>query len=78
MEELLRSNNPVTLSFATSLLGEEGIIHFVADEHMSMVEGSLGILQRRIMVDGDRLDRARALLRDAGLADELPTTPVRR
>lgn len=71
MLELLRTNNPVTISFATSLLGEAGIAHFVADENMSIVEGSLGMLPRRIMVDGESLERARRLLADAGIAHEL-------
>ncbi len=77
MEELLRTNNPVTVSFAEALLGEEGIGHFVADTHMSILDGSLGILPRRIMVDGEYLERARRLMRDAGLGNELPEKPVR-
>ncbi len=77
MEELLRTNNAVTVSFATSLLEEEGITHFVADTHMSVLDGSLGILPRRIMVDGQRLLRARTLMTDAGLGSELPDKPIR-
>ena len=77
MEELLRTNNAVTVSFAESLLSEQGIVHFVADQHMSIVDGSLGILPRRIMVDGEKLEQARRLMRDAGLGDELPQKPVR-
>ncbi len=77
MEELLRTNNAVTVSFAESLLTEQGIIHFVADQHMSIVDGSLGILPRRIMVESDRLHESRRLMRDAGLGDELPEKPVR-
>ena len=77
MEELLRTNNPVTVSFAQSLLQEAGIVHFVADEHMSIVDGSLGILPRRIMVDGDALIQARRLMTDAGLGPELPEKPIR-
>ncbi|MEL7229145.1 MAG: DUF2007 domain-containing protein [Pseudomonadota bacterium] len=73
MEELLRTNNRVTVSFAASLLNEADIIHFVADEHMSIVDGSLGILPIRIMVDGGRLMEARQLMEDAGLGAELPT-----
>ncbi len=77
MEELLRTNNAVTVSFATSLLEEEGITHFVADTHMSVLDGSIGILPRRIMVDGKRLQRARALMSEAGLGNELPDKPIR-
>ena len=71
MEELVRSNDMVLMSFVQSLLDEVGIRHFVADENMSIVEGSLGILTKRLMVQGDALDRARQLLVDAGVGDEL-------
>jgi len=77
MEELLRTNNAVTVSFAEALLNEQGIIHFVADSHMSILDGSLGILPRRIMVDGEKLQQARKLMQDAGLGEELPEKPVR-
>ena len=77
MEELLRTNNPVTLSFAGSLLKEQGIVHFVADEHMSILDGSIGMLPRRMMVDGEHLEKARKLMRDGGLGNELPQKPVR-
>ena len=77
MEELLRSNNPVTISFVQSLLLEEDIDHFVADQHMSILDGSIGILPRRIMVVTDRLYRARRLVEEAGLGAELPEKLVR-
>lgn len=71
MDELLRTNDPVTLSFSVSLLEDAGIVHFVADENMSIVEGSLGMLPRRLMVDGEKIEQARRLLSDAGIAHEL-------
>jgi hypothetical protein len=77
MEELLRTNNAVTISFVESLLQEAQITHFVADDHMSVLDGSLGILPRRIMVDTDSFHRARRLMEDAGLGAELPEKPVR-
>ena len=77
MEELLRTNNVVTISFAESLLKEAEIQYFVADTHMSILDGSLGILPRRIMVDGNKLMQARRLMQDADLGDELPTKPIR-
>lgn len=73
----MRTNNPVTVSFAQALLTEQEIVHFVADHHMSIVDGSLGILPQRIMVDGDKLHQARRLMRDAGLGSELPDKLVR-
>lgn len=71
MIELVRTNDPVVLSFIEALLRDAGIVHFIADQNMSIMEGSLGILAKRVMVDGDRIDEARALLADAGVADEI-------
>src|SRR5262249_25334076 len=45
--------------------------HIVLDQHMSVLEGSLGILPRRILVDRENWETARRLLEDAGLAHEL-------
>jgi hypothetical protein len=59
------------ISFIESLLTQEGLSYFVADQHMSAVEGSLGFLPRRIMVDSEQEARARRLLKEAGLAGEL-------
>ncbi|MDB5522747.1 MAG: hypothetical protein JWM58_510 [Rhizobium sp.] len=71
MIEIMRSNNPVSLSYAQSLLKDLGIHCMIADQGMSILEGSIGILQRRLLVDKDRADEARQTLRDAGLGDEL-------
>jgi hypothetical protein len=67
MKELLRTNDLTEIAFAKALLDGEGIAVFELDVHMSLLEGSLGILPRRLMV-GDR-DHflARALLRENGL-----------
>lgn len=72
MDELLRSNDPVLLSFVGALLTEAEIGHWIADLHMSVAEGSIGILPRRILVARDRLAEARRLVAAAGLAAELP------
>lgn len=71
MIELLRSNDPVLISFVDALLRDAGLSFFVADENMSIIEGSLGILPRRVMVSEEEADAARALLRDAGIAGEM-------
>jgi len=71
MEELIRTNDLVLISFVEALLREAGIKSWVADQNMSIIEGSLGVLQRRVMVPADRLERARRLLTEAGVADEL-------
>ena len=64
MKELLRSSDPTIIAFATALLQGEDIEAFQMDVHMSILEGSIGILPRRLMVrDGD-LFMARAILQD--------------
>lgn len=64
MKELLRSTDPVKLALATALLEGEGITAFVFDVHMSIIEGSLGMLPRRVMVADRDLFLATAILRD--------------
>nr|WP_158815981.1 DUF2007 domain-containing protein [Methylocapsa sp. S129] len=71
MIEIVRTNDLVMISVIESLLTQEGVPYFVADQHMSAVEGSLGFLPRRIMVDTEQSNRARRLLQEAGLAAEL-------
>ncbi|MDR5653393.1 DUF2007 domain-containing protein [Ruixingdingia sedimenti] len=64
MKELLRTTDPTILAFATALLQGEGIEAFPVDVHMSVLEGSIGILPRRLLVrDADHF-RARAILAD--------------
>jgi hypothetical protein len=65
MEELTRTNDPVLLSWLTARLAEEDISAVVFDAHMSVAEGSISAIQRRIMVDRRDLYRARALLAEA-------------
>ena len=62
MKEVLRTNNIVYLSFAQAVLAEAGIDALVFDVHMSVMEGSVGALPRRLMVADDDLSRARAML----------------
>jgi hypothetical protein len=57
MEELLRSNDPVWLSFVRHVLAEEGIAFLQLDEHMSALEGSVGAIPRRIMVLAEDVSR---------------------
>jgi len=72
VQELLRTNDAVLVSAIEALLDGAGIAHLVLDRNMSVLEGSIGILPRRILVPDDRLAQARRLLRDAGLGHELP------
>jgi hypothetical protein len=67
MKELLRTNDPTVIAFATALLTGEGIECFDLDLNMSVLDGSLGILPRRLMVrDGD-LDEAEEICRLNGI-----------
>jgi hypothetical protein len=71
MIELVRTNDLVLISFVESVLTQAGVRFFVADNHMSAVEGSLGFLPRRILVDSDQREQARQALREVGLSREL-------
>lgn len=71
MIELLRSNNMVTLSFVEALMRDAEIEVFIADQNMSILEGSIGAIPRRVLVDADKVDLARRIVTDAGLAHEL-------
>ncbi|MBM1220374.1 DUF2007 domain-containing protein [Ponticoccus sp. SC2-23] len=64
MKELLRTNDPTIIAFATALLDGEGIDSFQMDVNMSVLEGSIGILPRRLMVRDADLFRAERVLRD--------------
>jgi tRNA1(Val) A37 N6-methylase TrmN6 len=62
MKELVRSNDPVFISWLMAALEGAGIHTLVLDQHMSIVEGSLGILPRRVLVPEDDLDAAKAIM----------------
>jgi hypothetical protein len=67
MREVLRSNDAVVISFAQAILKELGIANFVADQHISVAEGSIGVFPRRLLVDMDDVTAARRALTEAGL-----------
>ncbi|MFD2264618.1 DUF2007 domain-containing protein [Lacibacterium aquatile] len=67
MHTVLTTNDPVKLSYAQALLTDSGIESVVADGFTSVVEGSLGILPRRLMVLHEDGEAALGLLRDAGI-----------
>jgi hypothetical protein len=71
LRELVRSNDIVLVSAIGALLDGAQIAHFVADQNMSIIEGSLGILPRRILVRDEDVNAARQVLADAGLSHEL-------
>ena len=68
MVELLRTNDPVRLSWVMALLSDADIGSVGFDSHASIVEGSIGALPRRLMVIADDLARARYVLDTAGEA----------
>ena len=67
MRELLRTTDPTMIAFATALLDGEGIASFQMDVHMSVLEGSIGILPRRLMVRDKDHFMAAQVLRDNDL-----------
>ncbi|MFI0845606.1 DUF2007 domain-containing protein [Mesorhizobium sp. IMUNJ 23232] len=71
MIELIRTNDAVVLSFAQSLLRDAGIECLVADQNMSVLDGSIGILPRRILVSEDDAEQARRIFSDAGIGNEM-------
>ena len=71
MLEIIRTNDVVILSLAQSLMKDAGIHCMIADQSMSVLEGSLGLLPRRLLVDEERAEEARRNMADAGLEAEL-------
>ena len=71
MREILRSNDAVLIGFAQSVLRQAGIASFIADQHMSLMEGSIGAFPRRLLVGGEEWPAAHRLLSEAGLGDAL-------
>jgi putative signal transducing protein len=71
MREIVRTNDAVLITAIEALLQGADIQHVVFDQNMSVLEGSIGMLPRRVMVADDQVDAARKLLTDAGLAHEL-------
>ncbi|MCB0907109.1 MAG: DUF2007 domain-containing protein [Nocardioidaceae bacterium] len=67
MVEVARSNDPVLISFIQALLQDEGIDAVVADQNMAVIEGTIAVWRRRVLVAADHEDRARGVLTDAEL-----------
>ncbi len=67
MRDLLATNDPVVMSYATSLLQSEGIDAVVLDQNVSAVEGGIGAFPRRLSVKDDDWTRARRVLTEADL-----------
>jgi hypothetical protein len=67
MREVLRTNDAVLLNFAEAVLRQAGIASSLADQHISVIEGSIGAFPRRLLVGGDDWAAARRALAEAGL-----------
>lgn len=78
MQEILRTNDVVLISFVEALLADASIGHVVLDQHMSTLDGSIGALPRRVLVELDAAQQARLLLNEAGLGHELVPPPEGR
>lgn len=66
MKELLRTNDPVLISWLTAALGEHAIEAVVLDTHTAVLEGSIGAIQRRVMVADADYFLASRVLAEAG------------
>lgn len=66
MQELLRSNDIVRLSFLTALLADAGIAAVIFNSHTSAAEGSISAIPRRLMVAEEDYARARRILINSG------------
>ncbi len=71
MVEILRTNDAVVLSFLTALLADSGIEAVILDTHTSVLEGSIGALQRRLVVAEAHEKTARQLMAEANIDDGL-------
>ena len=73
MQELVRTNDAVLVSAIGALLDGAKIKHLVFDQNMSVLEGSIGVLPRRVLVADEDVAAARKMLTEAGLGHELRT-----
>ncbi|MGA6968248.1 MAG: DUF2007 domain-containing protein [Xanthobacteraceae bacterium] len=71
MREIVRTNDAVLVTAIQALLDAAQIPHVLLDQNMSVLEGSIGVLPRRILVADDHVAAARRLLDEAGLGHEL-------
>ena len=71
MKCIISTMNPATHSFAEAVLKEAGIEHFVMNYHSSIMDGSMAMIPRRLMVIDEDFEDARAALTEAGLGAEI-------
>lgn len=71
MRTVIATTNPVTLNFAEAVLKSENIPSFLLDQHQSMIDGSIGIIPRRLCVVDDDYEDAVKVLEQAELGHEI-------
>lgn len=67
MRLIVRANDPVLISFVEALFREAGIAVHIADTHMSITEGSIGVFPRRVLVLDEDWARAARILEESDL-----------
>ena len=67
MKELFSTNDITKFVYAETILNSNDIVSFTLDENISVLEGSIGILPRRLMVLESDYEQALDLLEDFGL-----------
>ena len=67
MKELLSTNDITKFVYAETILNSNDIVSVALDVNISVLEGSIGILPRRLMVLAKDYDLAFELLTDFGL-----------
>jgi hypothetical protein len=70
MREVLRSNDPVLINFAQTVLRDARIHCLLADQYISVTEGSIGAFPRRLLVGDEDWDAANRALGAAGIHTE--------
>ncbi|HKL65354.1 MAG TPA: DUF2007 domain-containing protein [Roseovarius sp.] len=70
MKQLYRTTDMANMAFAKALLQGEDIDCFEMDVNMSVLEGSIGIFPRRLMVGTADYEAARTVLIDNGFSLE--------
>jgi hypothetical protein len=69
LRDVLRTKDPVELSLALALLKDAAIEHVVVNANISVLEGTIGIFPRRLVVLDEDYEEARGLLREAEILD---------
>ncbi len=69
----MRTNDMVLISFVEVLLREASIDFIILDQNMSVLDGSVGVIPRRILIDEEKESAARSLFSEAGIAHEINT-----